>query len=411
MRILYLHQYFVTPDGSGGTRSYEMARRLAQSGHKVDLVTSSAMLSSLYDFKNGWNELIIEGVNVHVYHQSYSNKDPFFKRIVKFIRFAFTCTKKTLTMKVDVVFATSTPLTIAIPALVYKKLKKVPMVFEVRDLWPELPVAVGAIKNPLLIKLARWLEVYTYKKSDYVIGLSPGMCQGVIDTGKSPGRVVCVPNSCDTDLFRRVEKGDLSCLDKSLSFIGSRKLIVYTGTFGIINKVGYIVELAKAMLTIESGICFLAVGDGMEKADVVATAKSEGVLDKNLYFLDPVPKNDIVTILARADLALSLFGPIKEMWHNSANKIFDALASGTPPAINYGGWQQDFIENSKCGLVLSANDFEQAAFDISAFLNNSLANETAVAACKRLANEDFSRDRLAKTLEDVLVDAVEGVSQ
>jgi glycosyltransferase involved in cell wall biosynthesis len=165
------------------------------------------------------------------------------------------------------------------------------------------------------------------------------------------------------------------------------------------------------MLTIESGICFLAVGDGMEKADVVATAKSEGVLDKNLYFLDPVPKNDIVTILARADLALSLFGPIKEMWHNSANKIFDALASGTPPAINYGGWQQDFIENSKCGLVLSANDFEQAAFDISAFLNNSLANETAVAACKRLANEDFSRDRLAKTLEDVLVDAVEGVSQ
>lgn len=178
MRILYLHQYFATPESNAGTRSYEMAKRFVKNGHNVTFVTSSAYLSSNYKVQKGWNLIEIDGIKLHVLHLDYSNKDSFIKRIFKFISFSARSTLKSLSIKADVVFATSTPLTIAIPGLIYSKLKRKPLVFEVRDLWPELPVASGVIKNKLVIKLASWLEKYTYRNSKRLIGLSPGMCRG-----------------------------------------------------------------------------------------------------------------------------------------------------------------------------------------------------------------------------------------
>ena len=182
LQILYLHQYFATPASNAGTRSYEMAKRFVANGHEVTFITSSAFLSSAYSLRKGWNLLEINGIKLHVLHLPYSNKDSFVKRIYKFIQFSFSSTLKSLTLAGDVVLATSTPLTIAIPGLIYSKLKKIPLVFEVRDLWPELPVAVGAIKNPFIIKFARWFEKYTYKNSKRLIGSSPGMCDGMLST-------------------------------------------------------------------------------------------------------------------------------------------------------------------------------------------------------------------------------------
>jgi len=406
MKILYLHQYFATPESNAGTRSYEMAKRLVKSGHDVTFITSSAYFSDNYNLNYGWNLIDIEGIKLHVLHLAYSNKDSFFKRILKFIRFSVSSTVKSFSIKADVVFATSTPLTIAIPGVIYSKCKKRPLVFEVRDLWPELPVAAGVIKNKLIIKFATWLEKYTYKNSTRLIGLSPGMCDGIIKHGISPDKVTLATNSCDTSLFDVSEDVGIEYLKSKLGFVNGRKLIVYTGTFGLINNVSYIVSLAKAAQNSNPNLCFVAIGDGMEKEKIISEARALGVYNKNLYFLDPVPKTEIVRLLSAADLSLSLFGPVKEMWHNSANKLFDALASKTPIAINYGGWQKDFIKEHKCGLVLEADDYKASSMLISDFLDSKSDYEVAVNSCKTLAYEHFSRDMMATRVEKTLQDAI-----
>lgn len=405
MKILYLHQYFATPESNAGTRSYEMARRLVKNGHSVTFVTSSAYLSKNYTLNKGWNYLEIDGIELYILHQDYSNKVSFLKRIMKFINFSLKSTIKALSIKADVVFATSTPLTIAIPGLVYSKYRKKPLVFEVRDLWPELPIATGVIKNKLVIKFATWLEQYTYKNSKRLIGLSPGMCDGITRHGIPVEYVTLATNSCDTDLFDVDKSVGLNYLKNKLGFVNGRKLITYTGTFGLINKVGYIVELAKAAKKSDPSLCFVAIGDGMEKEQVIADAKKAGVLNNNLYILPPVPKTEIVDLLSAADLSLSLFGPVKEMWHNSANKLFDALASQTPIAINYGGWQKEFIEEHECGLVLDANDYVASVDEIATFLSDIERYNSATNNCEKLAYEYFSRDIMAARIEKTLLEA------
>ncbi|EGQ9189868.1 glycosyltransferase family 4 protein, partial [Vibrio cholerae] len=278
-----------------------MAKRFITNGHDVIFVTTSAFLDNGYKFSKGWNELEIESIKLFVFHLPYSNKDSYISRIFKFFNFSIRSTLKALTIQADVVLASSTPLTIAIPGIIYSKLKKVPMVFEVRDLWPELPIAIGAIKNPFVIKIAKWLELLAYKSSRRIVGLSPGMCDGIIRSGIESERVILATNSCDTALFDVDPTiGGIYKAEK-LSFVGQRKLIVYTGTFGIINNVKYMVDLAHAALESNMSLCFVAIGDGMQKKDVLAYAKEKGVLGINFYVLDPVPKTEIVSLLSAAD--------------------------------------------------------------------------------------------------------------
>jgi glycosyltransferase involved in cell wall biosynthesis len=383
-----------------------MAKRFIANGHEVTFVTSSAYLSSNYSLKKGWNYLEIEEIKLHILHLPYSNNDSFIKRIWKFLQFSIKSSTKILQLQADVLFATSTPLTIAIPGLIYSKIKKVPMVFEVRDLWPELPIAIGAIKNPVIINLAKWLEKYTYKNSKRLVGLSPGMCDGIIKQGISSNLVTLATNSCDTDLFDVSSDVGVAYKNDKLPFLKNRKLIVYTGTFGAINKVGYIVDLAAEMKKIDETICFVAIGAGMEKNDIVEKAKSLNVFNENLYFLDPVAKTDIVKLLSAADLSISLFGSVTQMWHNSANKLFDALASSTPIAINYGGWQKDIIEKYQCGLVLSPLDHIASAKKVSSFLKDDLLYSKAKESCKYLAFNEYSRDIMAERIEKTLLEAV-----
>ncbi|MCS3455406.1 glycosyltransferase involved in cell wall biosynthesis [Aeromonas sp. BIGb0405] len=406
MKILYLHQYFATPNSSAGTRSYEMAKRFVKNGHDVEFITSSAFISSQFHFHQGWNQLELDGIKLNVLHMAYSNKDSFFNRIIKFINFSIRATIKALTIKSDVVLATSTPLTIAIPAVIYSKIKNIPMVFEVRDLWPELPIAIGVLKNPVAIKLAKWLEVFAYKNAKRLVGLSPGMCDGIIQKGIAPELVTLATNSCDTSLFDVSKDIGIEYKLNKWSFVNGRKLVVYTGTFGLINNIKYMVELALSSLKLGNDICFVAIGDGMQKNDVVRYAEEIGVLNVNFYVFEPVAKTEIVRLLSAADLSLSLFGPIKEMWHNSANKLFDALASGTPIAINYGGWQQILIEENQCGVVLNPYDTELSASILHEFLYDDEQYQRAKNACHQLAYNEYSRDFMAKKLEDTLVRAL-----
>ncbi|WP_160243647.1 glycosyltransferase family 4 protein [Acinetobacter indicus] len=405
MKIIYFHQYFNTPEMSSGTRSYEMARRLVAAGHEVHMIASSRKPTS-----KDWYTTNEAGIKVHWFPNYYDNSLSYKDRIKSFFRFAWHAVKKGKTFEnVDLVFATSTPLTIAIPAVLTARHFKVPMVFEVRDLWPELPIAMGALKNPFTRRAAHALENWAYRNSSSIIALSPGMRDGIVKTGYPANRVAVIPNSSDNDLFE-VDDSLVKEYRSKFNWLQDHPLVTYTGTFGVINGVCYIVDIAAKAYELDSNIKFLLVGSGAEFEKVQSYAREKGVLNKNLYMMGRIPKKEIPVLLKAATISTALFIDKPEMRSNSANKFFDSLAAGTPILINYGGWMADIINESKCGLVLWNKSIDQAAEELVLFLNNRELISSSQNNAKNLAKHKFCRDRLAKQFIQVLELAVDGKS-
>jgi glycosyltransferase involved in cell wall biosynthesis len=404
MKIVYLHQYFNTPEMSGGTRSYEMARRMVAAGHEVHMVTS---FRESGEKPKGWFESDEAGIHVHWYPVPYSNHMGFAERIRAFFSFAFAARNKAEEISADVIFATSTPLTIALPAVPAARKKGVPMVFEVRDLWPEMPIAVGALKNPVLKFIARKLEHWAYRNSTAVVALSPGMKEGVLRTGFPEENIAVIPNSSDNAEFQHDPEAGAS-FRAEREWLGNNPLLVYAGTFGKVNGVGYMVELAKQLLSIGSDVRILLVGDGAEKGEVVLAAEAAGVYNINLFVENPLPKKDVPSLLSAATMATSLFVDLPEMRNNSANKFFDALASGTPVMLNYGGWMHDLVIDSGCGLAMWQKPIDEVAKELHDKLHDKNWLNDAGVSARKLAENSFSRDVLASQLMSVLEAAVAG---
>lgn len=406
MRILYLHQYFAPPAGAVSTRSYEMARRLIASGHDVLMITSAAMLPAPYNACQRTQRMEIAGIPAVVIPVNYANAMSFPARIRAFASFAVQASRHTTRQHADVIFATSTPLTIAIPGIIGKLWHRVPMVFEVRDLWPELPIAVGALKNPALRTAAHALEWIAYHNAAHVVALSPGMAAGVIRRGIPAARVSVIPNSCDVDLFDvPPERGNP--VRAQLGLAPDQPLIVYTGMFGLINGLTYLVDIAAHARTIAPDVRFLLVGDGAERERVLEHARRRDVLDRNLWVWNPMPKQDLPDLLAAATVATSLFVNLPPMWNNSANKFFDALAARKPVAINYRGWQADLLEESGAGIVLPTDNPEAGARELCAFAQDQQRLAAASDAARELAYTRFLRDDMARKLESILRETVE----
>jgi len=402
MKILYLHQYFNTPSMPGGTRSYEMAKRLVASGHEVHMITSFREESETQD----WFQTIEDGINVHWLPVFYSNKLSYTQRIKAFFAFAFASARKAASLPADIIFATSTPLTIAIPGVYASRRQKIPMVFEVRDLWPDLPIAIGALRNPLLKFAAKKLERFAYRNAQRIIALSPGMTAGVEATGYPAKLISTIPNSCDLDLFTPdKEKGKR--FRQEHPELGAGPIVLYPGTLGKVNGVGYLAELAAKVYTLRPDCRFVIVGAGLEWANVKQLATKLGVLEKNFFMYEQVPKQKLAEVFCAASLVVSVVIDLPELEANSANKFFDGLASGTAVAINHGGWQADLIDKYRVGLCLS-RDVDVAAQSLVNFLNDDEKVIHCGLNARGLAESQFSRDALAKNMENVLREAVDG---
>ncbi|MFC3285511.1 glycosyltransferase family 4 protein [Litchfieldella rifensis] len=401
MEIIYLHQYFNTPGMNGSTRSYELARRLVSRGHRVRMLTSWRE----EDGRRDWFVTNEEGIEVHWLPVPYDNAMSYAQRLRAFFRFAIGASRRAASLSGDLVFATSTPLTIALPAVFVSRRQRCPMVFEVRDLWPEMPIAVGALRHPILIRMARALERFAYRNAARVVALSPGMRDGVVAAGYEPSRIRVIPNSCDLELFT----SDSSATEQFRRIhpeLEGGKILLYAGTLGRINGVEYLAHLAAACREVVPSLRIVIIGGGAEVEKVRQLSSKLGVLDQNLFMYLQMTKQRIVEAFAAADLAASCFIELPEMEKNSANKFFDALASGTPVAINYGGWQAELIEQSGTGLVLSRDPL-QAALQLREWFADSAGQKHAAAKALELASTHFSRDRLTDELEALLKETLD----
>jgi len=400
MHIIYLHQYFNTPAMSGSTRSFEVAKRLVAKGHNVSVVTSVRSEGGAVQ----WSVTNEAGVEVHWLPVPYSNHMSYRGRIKAFLRFAYESARRAASISGDLVFATSTPLTIAIPGVFAAKRLTVPMVFEVRDLWPEVPIAIGALKNPVLRLPAQWLERWAYRNSEAVVALSPGMRDGVVRAGYDRARVAVIPNSSDNADFEVGEERRMAWR-ANRPWLGNRPLLTYPGTFGRINGVDYIVPIAGRLKEIAPEVRILLIGDGAEKAAVQRMAAEAGVLNVNLFVEDSVPKAQMPDVFAGSDMICSFVIDIPELFANSANKVFDTFAAARPILINHGGWQAEIIGQTGCGLVTEGLSAEASAQVLAERLQDPVWLAQAGKAAKRLATERFDRDVLVDQLNEVLIAA------
>jgi glycosyltransferase involved in cell wall biosynthesis len=387
---------------SGGTRSYEMSRRLASWGHEVHVVTS---WRGQRQTTGRWFQEIIGGVHVHWLPVPYSNRMSYSERFRAFFHFALAAGPKASRIGGDLVFATSTPLTIAVSGAYSSKRLRIPMVFEVRDLWPEVPMAVGAIRNPILISAAKWLERFAYRNSAHVVALSPGMARGILKSGCSAKRISVVPNGSDIDLFRVPPTVGKSFLESHQQF-AKGPLVVYAGTLGLINGVSYFVELAYQMKALDPTVVFLIVGEGREEEVVRQKATKLGVLNHNLWMMPSLAKEAMPAILSAATVTCSLVIDLPATWDNSANKVFDGFAAGRPVMINHGGWLAELLKETGAGIVVAPSDPRGAAEVLWRFIGDEVRLEKARKAAAHLADTRFNRDRLAGMLLKVLEEAV-----
>lgn len=403
MRITYLHQYFSTPAMFGGSRSYEMGRRLVSWGHEVHMITS--LRKPQQSRLSSWTKTEEAGIQVHWCPVPYASEMSYPRRMLAFSEFAWRAAHKATQLAGDVIFATSTPLTIALPAAYAARRRRIPMVFEVRDLWPELPIAVGALKSPILIALARWLERFAYNNSAHVVALSPGMKAGITRTGYPPQRVHVIPNAADLDLFDVPSDAGRGFRGR-FDWLGDRPLVLYAGALGRINGVDYLARLALAAQRLDPEARFLVIGTGAEFEKVRYEAERLAVLDRSFFMLEMVPKSEMPAVISAATMATSLFVDLPQMWANSANKFFDALAAGRPVAINYQGWQADLLRETGAGIVLDVLDTEKAAQQIVRCLHDAAWLQQAGKSARGLAEQQFDREKLTRQLEAVLADAV-----
>lgn len=392
MRILYIHQYFAMPASSGGTRSYDLATRFAKAGHKVQVITTSSFLKQ-YTFTDTWTVMEVDGIELHVLNLEYSNKMSFATRALTFVKFVAKSTMRVLKLKGDVVLATSTPITIAVPAMIKRSLHQVPFIFEVRDVWPEVPVAMGIINNKLLVGLLNRFEKRIYKKAAHIVPLSDDMKRSIEERTAVPVKKMSViPNISEVVRFGKYDSGK-SILSGLLGFT-PEKSVLYAGTLGMVNGLRYLVDLSLYMLHLDDSVKFIVFGDGMEKAELMQYAEEKGVLGINLFFFDPVPKSQLSQLYYECTIASSFVIPVPELWANSANKFFDCLAAGRPILINHRGWQANVIEQENVGFVMHYDkaDMPVEARRFAEYINDKPLLQQQQAKARLLAQQRYSLD-------------------
>ncbi|MDJ0837712.1 MAG: glycosyltransferase family 4 protein [Acidobacteriota bacterium] len=402
MHVLYFHQHFSTPKGATGIRSYEMARRLTERGHKVTMVCGSygqGKSGLTGEPVRGRRTGTVDGIDIIEFSLPYSNNDGFLKRSITFMRFALRSIGIALWSRFDLLFATSTPLTAGIPGIAMRLSGRgKPFVFEVRDLWPELPREMGVITNPLVLWAMSVLEWFSYHTAHGIIGLAPGIEQGIQRRGIKPERTTMIPNGADLNLFQPKTERQAPLDDlKDVPFKA-----VFTGAHGIANGLDAVLDCAAELKQRgRDDIALAFIGDGKLKAGLIERAEKEGL--DNCRFYDPVPKTRLAEMLPHFDAGLMILANIPAFYYGtSPNKFFDYISAGIPVVNNYPGWLADMIGEHGCGVAVPPGHPKLLAEALCDLAENPQKRADMGNAGRKLAEAQFGRALLADRWVDYL---------
>ena len=402
MHILLIHQAFAAVDEPGGTRHHEFARYLAARGYKVTVITSpvsylTGNLSETIPFQEADVEKQ-EGVEILRAPAYFGLHKSFFQRLLAFLSFMASAFFIGLRIKnVDLVWGTSPPIFQGVTAWLLARFKRVPFLFEVRDLWPAFAIAIGVLHNPTLIRLSLWLERFLYRHADLVMVNSPGYVAHVTERGAR--RVELLPNGADPGMFNPMDDGTDF---RSANHLEDKYVVLYAGAHGLSNDLGVVLDAAGILQgqpsTADVTITFL--GDGKEKFNLQKRAASMEL--NNVLFLPPVPKTGMAGTLAGADACLAILKPVEEFKTTYPNKVFDYMAAGRPVVLAIDGVIRELIEVAGCGIYAQPGNPIALAEAI-----RSLARDKEKARAMGLRGrvyleQHFDRSALGEKLVDIL---------
>ena len=352
MHILYMVQYFNSPDDPGGSRAYEFAGRWAALGHRVTLLAGNLNHKTLSTITAP--TVAPAGVTI-VRVPTYNRiRGSYARRIVNFLSYAAGATIRALTIRgVDVVYASSTPLTTGAAGWLVSFVKRARFVFEVRDLWPESAVVAGVLRRGWLVRLIERAERFLYARADTLVALSEGIRAGIVDRGGASGKVVLVPNGTDDWMIDQPIRPTTNFpLDTNHHFVCS-----YIGALGRWNSLETLLECAK--LVEGSRVRFLIVGDGDHRDALRKRAETLGLT--NVVFHGAIPKKQVLEYLAASHLCVLCTWRDPFLGTVLQNKIFDYMAAGRPVVAAAQGELAALVETADCGWVTSPEAAEELA--------------------------------------------------
>jgi glycosyltransferase involved in cell wall biosynthesis len=402
MHILLIHQAFAALDEPGGTRHHELARYLASIGHQITVIASpvSYLTGTRHPGKGDWVQRREEqGVTILRTYTYPALHRSFIHRIFSFVSFMISSFLVGLQVRrVDVIWGTSPPIFQGITAWALARLKRVPFLFEVRDLWPAFAAQVGVLKQPLLIKASEWLERFLYRQADQVIVNSPGFIQHVSQRGAR--KVALLPNGSDPRMFDLQADGENF---RRTYKLGQGFLALYAGAHGMSNDLQVVLQAADRLRG-QNNIRFVFLGDGKEKNSLMAKAVEMGL--PNVVFLAPVPKDEMPAALAASDACIAILKPIPLYSTVYPNKVFDYMAAGKPVVLAIAGVIQEVVDQAHAGIPVPPGDPKALAEAILRLAQNP--TEARLMGCRgrQYIEQYFDRAVLANQLACLFQDLV-----
>lgn len=399
-RILYINQYFKHAGEPGVTRSYWVCKRLIEEGYEVIMIAHRNMNHDFVEKDIPFLEIKnIDNIQVYYIKNAYDNNMNTFERIMSFVKFMLFSTWYALKIKdVDLVISTSTPLTVALPALMRKLIHKTPYIFEVRDLWPEGPIQLGFIRNGLVIKVLRWFEALVYKKAVHVVALSPGMQEGVVKYIPE-SKTSMIPNMGKNDRFwpRDINPDALARFGLSPTSFK----VIYFGTLGFANSIPYILDQIRFYNEhFDREAEFIFMGHGRHYKTVEDFISTHGV--KNVKLISRATIDVVSDVLNCCHASLVTFLNIPILGTNSPNKFFDTLSAGKLVIVNNTGWIKDLIEKNRCGFYVDPerpSDLAQLVYNLAG--DRELVEEYGRNS-RTLAENVFDKDILTEKYTDLV---------
>jgi glycosyltransferase involved in cell wall biosynthesis len=357
VKILYIHQYFKTPEEGGSIRSYYLAKGLVDNYYEVEMISTHNKKE--YVVKD------VDGITVHYLPVFYDNSLGFWQRILSFVKFIYLACKLIPKLdRPDICYAMSTPLTVGLITLWIKRKFKIPYYFEIGDLWPEAPIQMGFITNPIVKYCLYALERKIYSKADKIIALSPGIRDN-IESVVPDKDVYMIPNMADCSFFTMESK---ETRYEELFNTRGKFVISYVGAAGKANHLEYLLGAAIACQTSGSPVEFLIAAYGSELTRVKRIAQDKKI--NNVNFLPYQSKSNLKKVLNVTDAIFISYADFPVLQTGSPNKFFDGLAAGKIIILNTSGWLRQITELNKCGFYYDPKNPETFIKKLCPFLKD-----------------------------------------
>ncbi|PHS07660.1 MAG: glycosyltransferase WbuB [Kordia sp.] len=403
MRILLIHQYFLEKGDGGGSRFNEMTKVWANQGHHVDVLAgmvhyNTGKKQKRYKGRFTYNdEQFYKNVNVIRCHVSESYNVSFLGRLWAYFSFVFSSIYAGIFKtrgKYDVIIVTSPPLFVGITAYVLSLIKRVPFVFEIRDLWPESAIDTGVLKNGMIIKFAYWFEKFIYKKAKLINVLTPAFRDKLIQDKKVPEeKVIFIPNAADFSLAEKTQEGfDAKSFKKELGFSG-KFVITYVGAHGVANHLIQLIEAAKELR--DTNVVFQLIGAGMQKKTLQKEVKENKL--SNVIFRDSVSKQEVFKYILASDAGASVLKKVDTFKTIYSNKTFDYMSCKKPILLAIDGVSRKLINDAECGIYVEPENIDEIVKGVKKLVAKSEKEINEMGDNGYVfAKTHFDRDVLAK---------------